>query len=122
MMSQFEIELLKTAWPLIWLILSCVLPAGALYFVRQQSARMTALAAAVEAMADKFEKLDKQIAEDRAASRARLLKLDGEISSRLAVLETQNIMQHPDAPPMRRAADKKPGWDVSSDVGVQRGI
>ena len=47
MMSQFEIELLKTAWPLIWLILSCALPAGALYFVRQQSARMTALAASV---------------------------------------------------------------------------
>lgn len=121
-MSQFEIELLKTAWPLIWLILSCALPAGALYFVRQQSARMTALAASVEAMAEKFEKLDKQIAEDRAASRARLLKLDGEISSRLAVLETQNSMQHPDAQPRRRATDQPSRWFADSDIGVKKGV
>lgn len=121
-MSQFELELLKTAWPLIWLILSCALPAGALYFVRQQSARMTALAAAVETMAEKFEKLDKQLAEDRAASRARLLKLDGEISSRLAVLETQNIMQHPDTGTRRRSTDRPSRWDVNSDVGVVKDI
>lgn len=121
-MTPFELELLKTAWPVIWLALSCALPAGALYFIRQQSARMTALTAAVETLTEKFEKLDKQLAEESAASRARLLRFDREMSNRLTVLETQNNMQHPDAGPRRRSTDHPSRWEIDSNVGVSKGV
>lgn len=122
-MTPFELQLLQTAWPYVWMLISVALPAGAGYFLRQQASRLTALTTAVQNLSEEIAKIDKQMALDRAAIRERMFKMAGQMGQRIAVLETQNDIQHPDGP-RRRATDPKQElrWDVDSDVGSGIGV
>jgi hypothetical protein len=97
-MTPFELQLLQTAWPYVWMLISVALPAGAGYFLRQQASRLTALTTAVQNLSEEIAKIDKQMALDRAAIRERMFKMAGQMGQRIAVLETQNDIQHPDGP------------------------
>lgn len=117
-MSPFEQQLLQTAWPWIWGSISLALPAAIGYYMRQQAKQLSDLSDAVASIGIKMSELDKQLLEDRATMRQKLLKLGSDHGERITALETENRLQHPGGL-LRRSSDRRPtSWDEQSDVNI----
>lgn len=116
-MSPFEQQLLQTAWPWIWGSISLALPAAIGYYMRQQAKQLSDLSDAVASIGIKMSELDKQLLEDRATMRQKLLKLGSDHGERITALETENRLQHPGGM-LRRSSDQRSKWDEDSDLNI----
>jgi len=116
-MTPFELQLLQTAWPWIWGSISLALPAAVGYYMRQQAKQLAGLAGSVASIGAKFAELEKQLIEDHAILRQKMLKMDSEHKERITALETENRLHHPGGM-FRRSSDQRPKWDEDSDLNI----
>lgn len=115
-MTPFELQLLQTAWPII----SNLCMAFGAWYLRDQARRMASITGAVADLAAKIAEIDKAMITASAVMQHKLDKLDGHFGERVGVIEA--VVDHSLPGGLQRRATDRPGWGVSSDVGVQRGI
>lgn len=111
-MTPLERELLETAWPYVWTGMLGV--AG--IFIRAQAKRLDAICAALKAFQGDVVRIEKAMAEDRAANRHRIDVLIGSSDARISRIEAVCDAQHGTGRNRRSTDTNNIHWAQASDV------
>lgn len=114
-MTQFESELLQTAWP----IMSSVLSGFAVWYLKTLSKTLESLNSSVSALRENLANVEAEVKNDLAEfklnSQHRIDQLVGGTNARLGKIETVCSMQH-GITMRRRASDPPENWSEQSDI------
>ena len=113
-MTQLESELLRSFWPYLW----TAIMASVSWFLKTQNQRMEAMKIDLHKLCEARESLEKQMIEDRAATRHRIDRLIGDCDARITRIEAIcDSSTCKSGNPPRRSGDTKPvHWAHDSDV------
>jgi len=116
-MSPLATELLQLFWPAIW---SGLLGAAA-WWQRSQSARLDSIVRALDQFRQDIDRIQKEMANDRADQRHHIDRLIGATNARFAAIESGCAIYH--GARNRRATDASDSanWAQASDINGMGG-